>query len=129
MIATTDIANILYRDIKMMGFAVSQEGNVPAGPLTAERVVIHAKQQTVETTWKKNFAEVNFLVPDTADGKADLVRLNVLERYALEHLRAGGRYDDTTYTYAPVSTCILELRDFKAHYVNAKLLFRVINTI
>lgn len=130
MITSTDMANILYRDAAALGFpAVAQEGNVPQGPLSGERVVVHYRPLTTETVWNKSFAEVNFLVPDTPQGNADLRRLNALERLAWRRFKAAGKYDGTVYRYAVASTAVYENRDLKAHYVNAKVLFKAMNVL
>lgn len=128
MIVTTDIASIIYRDcVFHFGLPTAQEGNIPDGPLTAERVVVHAKAPQKGDIWRKAFVEVNILVPDTKEGKADLLRLNALERQAHRQLRSAGRWDYTPYCYAPESSSVLQAKDLRAHYVNVKLLFKAMN--
>lgn len=129
MILTTDIANIIYKACKVFGIDVYQDGNVKDGEVCEERVVIHAKEQTSSGTWKKCFVEVNFLVPDNAAGNARLIRLNELEREAVSRLNGSGIFDGTTYEYQVSSSSILENRDLRVHFVNVKILFRVINVL
>ncbi len=130
MITTTDAANILYKDSAIFGMPVFQEGNVPIGNVDEEgRVVIHTKEQSPDTIWKKGFLEVNLFVADTKHGNANLLRLNELERLAIKSFHGTGEYDGTTYKYLVQSTRPLENKDLKAHYVNVKMLFKVMNTM
>ena len=99
MIVTTDIANILYKDCKAFGMEVYQSGNIPDEDkeLSSERVIIIAKSQSPEAIWKKGFVEVNLCVPDM-DGKANLIRLQELERKAQEILDdVVGEFDGSSY--------------------------------
>lgn len=130
MITTTDTANILYITCKAFGMPVYQAGNIPNGEIgAAGRVVIHTKEQTPGSTWTKGFVEINLFVADTPHGKADLKRLNELERMAVKYLKASGWYDETAYTYSVTSTSVLENSNLKAHYINAKVLFKALNTM
>lgn len=128
MITTTDIANILYKDCMALGIEIQQDGNIPDGKITKERVVIHVKEQTPERIWRKGFVEVNILVPDVS-GKAQLIRLNELERMAVKLLKRSGNYDGTFYSYDIASISILNEKELDAHYVNARVLFKALNTI
>ncbi len=130
MITTTDSANILYQVCQAFGVPVYQGGNVPSGEIEPQgRVVIHAKEQSSETYWKKNFIEVNLFAKDTNRGNADLIRLNELEREAQRALHKTGLYDGTTYRLSPYTTSIMESSDLRAHYVNVRVLFQTINLI
>ena len=130
MITTTDAANILYKDSSIFGMPVFQEGNIPIGIVDNDgRVVIHTKEQTPDSIWKKGFLEVNLFVADTKQGKADLIRLNELERIAIKSFNGTGEFDGTSYKYVVQSTRPLEHKDLKAHYINIKVLFKVMNTM
>lgn len=130
MITTTDSANILYQVCQAFGVPVYQGENIPNGEIEPQgRVVIHAKEQTSETYWKKNFIEVNLFAKDTERGNANLIRLNELEREAQRVLKGVGVYDDTTYRLTLYSTSIMDNSDLRAHYVNARVLFQTINLI
>lgn len=129
MIVTTDIANILYQACKVFGTEVYQSGNIPDEDkeLSSERVVIHTKAQSSETYWKKGFVEVNLCVPDV-DGKANLIRLQELERKAQEVLDdVVGEYDGSNYYYLIDSTGMEADTALKCHYVNVRILFEVLN--
>lgn len=130
MITTTDAANILYKDCSIFGMPVFQAGgNIPKGTIGKDgRVVIHTKEQTPESIWKKGFIEVNLFVADTKLGNADLTKLNMLERMAIKMLNKTGCEDGTVYRYTVASTMIAKNEDLKAHYVNAKVLFKALNT-
>lgn len=130
MITTTDTANIVYALCAAFGMPVYQGGNVPKGVVgKAGRVVVHAKEQTPETYWKKGFVEVNVYAADTPGGNADLVRLNTLEREAAGLFRGAGSMDGTPYRYDVASTSVLPDEELKAHFVNVKVLFKALNTL
>lgn len=129
MIVTTDIANILYKDCKAFGIEVCQSGNIPDEDkeLSSERIIIIAKSQSPETIWKKGFVEVNLCVPDM-DGKANLIRLQELERKAQEVLDdAVGEFDGSSYYYQIDQIGTEADTALKCHYVNVRLLFQVLN--
>lgn len=130
MITTTDIANIMYGVCRAFEMPVYQDGNIPKGKPDAEgRVVIHAKEQSYDRTWKKCFVEVNLITPDTRNGHADLIRLNELERMAHKILKGTGRSDGNIYSFKLSSTTVMKRTEMDAHMVNARVLFRVINTM
>lgn len=129
MIVTTDIANILYKDCKAFGMEVYQSGNIPDEDkeLSSERVIIIAKSQSPEAIWKKGFVEVNLCVPDM-DGKANLIRLQELERKAQEVLDdVVGEFDGSSYYYSIDQIGTEADTALKCHYVNVRLLFQVLN--
>lgn len=129
MIVTTDIANILYKDCKALGMEVYQSGNIPDEDkeLSSERVIIIAKSQSPEAIWKKGFVEVNLCVPDM-DGKANLIRLQELERKAQEVLDdVVGEFDGSSYYYSIDQIGTEADTALKCHYVNVRLLFQVLN--
>lgn len=129
MIVTTDIANIIYKDCKAFGMEVYQSGNIPDKDkeLSFERIVIIAKSQSPETIWKKGFVEVNLCVPDM-DGKANLIRLQELERKAQEVLDdVVGEFDGSSYYYSIDQIGTEADTALKCHYVNVRLLFQVLN--
>lgn len=129
MIVTTDIANILYKDCKAFGMEVYQSGNIPDEDkeLSSERVIIIAKSQSPEAIWKKGFVEVNLCVPDM-DGKANLIRLQELERKAQEVLDdVVGEFDGSNYYYSIDQIGTEADTALKCHYVNVRLLFQVLN--
>lgn len=132
MIVTTDIGDILYKDCNSLkttfGIAnIYQDGNVPVGEVTAERIVIvPPPNDTAETYWIKSFANVNLVVPDK-NGKRDITRLQTLERLAKKNLDDRcGKFDGTLYIYE-VSTGIENEPDLKCHFVNIKILFKILN--
>ena len=129
MIVTTDIANILYKDCEAFGMKVYQSGNIPDEDkkLSSERVIIIAKSQSSEAIWKKGFVEVNLCVPDM-DGKANLIRLQELERKVQEVLDdIVGEFDGSSYYYQIDQIGTEADTALKCHYVNVRLLFQVLN--
>lgn len=129
MIGTTDIANLLYKACTKKGIEVYQYGNIPRGEVTTPRVTIHVKSGSDETWWRKGFAEVNFNIPDLEDGTADLITLGEYERDAWKLLKFTDVFDDTTFQFKVSSTEVMQDTQFKCHYVNARVLYRVINVI
>lgn len=130
MITTTDTANILYTVCQTFNMPIFQEGNVKKGKIGKDgRVVIHVKEQTSEPKWKKGFVEINLFAADLADGIADLIKLNGLERSAHRILNTVGTYDGITYKSTVASTVVLENKTLEAHFVNVKVLFRVMNVM
>lgn len=128
MIVTTDIGNILYRDCKAFGIEVYQKGNIPAGEVTTERVIIRTKSQSPSKYWKRDFVEVNLCVPDIEPDTANLIRLAELERQAMSILNdVVSSYDGTTYYYSIDSISTEADTALKCHYVNVRILFEVLN--
>lgn len=128
MIAQGDIAKILYTDCQVFDIDVYQKDNLPKGKVLKERIVIIPKSGVMEAYWEKCYVEVNFCVPDIK-GQANLIRMDELERMALENLRySTGVYDDTLYRYKKESTSREEDAELGCHYVNIRLLFEIFNT-
>lgn len=126
MITTTDAANIIYRDCKVFGMEIYQDGQIPDGEIVNERITIHTKRQSEETYWNKCFIEINFSVPDKR-GEANLVRLNEIEREALGKMDSVGKYNNSYYRYSVHSSSHERDISFKCHFVNVRILFEVMN--
>ena len=129
MIVTTDIQTILYKKAKELGIKnVYKDGTVPEGYVKSERVIIIANSIEPGTYWRVGFVHVNICVPNSdRKGEAPLKRLNELERLAVQTLHDTGKFDGTPYTYEVDTTRIEEDRDLKCYYVNARILFEVLN--
>lgn len=127
MITLTDVANIVYSILAPLGYETYQKGNIPKGPITAERITIHAKGLTPETIWKKCFVDVNLICPDIED-EANTPRLNEMEREIAPLLERTGEYDGTTYTMNEPTSDFLENPSFHCHYINLRVLFQIQNT-
>ncbi len=132
MITPQTIGNILYRDCKTLGiepvfvvFPGDNSEEIPSGEVKEERVVIHPKSQKPGTYWRKSFNEVNILVPRIS-GRANRIRLEKLEHEAMS-LFDGivGNYQNVTYSYSVDS--IGTMTDLRCEYVNARVLFEVLN--
>ncbi len=129
MITTSDIVDILHGVCARYGAPVYRKGAIPDGVVTEERIVILPKDQSSQTYWKKCFVEVNICVPYLADGVANLVRLQEVERRA-QLLFDGitGEYDSNSYLFTIESLSGVNRDDsMKCHYVNVRLLFQVLN--
>lgn len=127
MIVSSDIANILYLDCKAFDIAIVPDGETLVGEITAERIVIHAKKQSPGTYWKKGFVEVNLCVPDLKNNSANSIRLGELERQAQILDDVIGSYDGTSYYYGIDSIGREQDTNLKCHYVNVRILFKVLN--
>ena len=130
MIVTTDIANIIFKDCKSFGISeMYQRGNILEGKVKTERIVIYPKTQQPDAYWEKGYVEVNLCVPVTKTGKANLIRLNELERKARDMFKDGivGQYDGSWYRYSSESIGIEEDKELCCYYVNVKLLFETLN--
>ncbi len=128
MIVTTDIGNILYRDCKAFRIDIVPAGEILMGELKSERIVIHTKKQQPGKYWKQSFAEVNLCVPDPGEDEADTIRLNALERQAVELFDGVvSTYDGTRYRYSIESIGTEADTALKCHYVNVRILFNVLN--
>lgn len=126
MMATTDIGNALYKDCMAFGIPVYQAPCLPKGEMKEERIIIHVKPQEMDKVFCSCFAEVNLAVPDRR-GEADLVRLNKLERMARGFFCYAGEHDGTAYDVSLHSIGIMRDEQLKCHYVNARVLIRVLN--
>lgn len=128
MIVQGDIAKILYKDCETFGLPVYQKENAPKGKVTRERIVIIPKSGTTETYWEKCYVEVNFCVPNLADGSANLIRLDELERVAVSVLKKkSGVWDSTRYIYRKDQTSREADMELGCYYVNVRLLFEILN--
>lgn len=130
MITPTDISTILYRKCAEFGIDRYKKGNIPMGDVTSDRVVIIMTPQENDSIWKKGFVHVNLEVPDIdSDGRANLTRLNELERMSATVLDdVVGEFDGTPYYYWIDSIGIEEDSKVKCHYINVRVFFQVLNT-
>ena len=129
MIVTTDIANILYRDFKVLGIDIVPFGKTLTGELDKECITIHVKKPTSEDYWVKRFAEVNICVPDIVQTWPTPSVLTNWKGSPTRILKLiTGIQDDTRYKYE-VETSIETDTDLKCHFVNCKILFNVLNVI
>ena len=129
MIVTTDRGNILYRDCKAFGIELVSAWDELKDEVTTETAVIITKRQQPGKYWKKGFVEVNLCVPDLdALGTANTIRMGELERQAMKILDdVVSSYDGTTYRYSIDSIGTEADTALKCHYVNARILFEVLN--
>lgn len=128
MIVTTDIGSILYKDCEVFGLDIFQMGNVPQGDVTIERIAILPKPQVPGVYWNTCLVDVNLYVPDAEPNTANLLRLKELERHAFRVLNdVISSYDGTTYCYSIDSISIEADTALKCHYVNCRIMFKVLN--
>lgn len=129
MIVSSDISDIIYKDCSVFGIERERFGNILDGDLVKERIVVFTKTLSTEDFWNEVFVNVNFCVPDKT-GRADLSRLQEIEREAWEYLKSStGLFDGTRYRYSIRSSSIEEDEKMKCHYVNVILKFEVLNVM
>ena len=92
----------------------------------SKRIVIHVKQQQRGDYFYKGFVEVNVVVPDI-DGREDHKTLQDAETALVSAFKYDtcGSFGDDTFRYGLNSIQIL--KDENYHYVNARLLFEILN--
>lgn len=128
MISASDTGNMVYLRAMQMGIPVYQDGTLPScNVIEGPMVVLHPKEQTWSGRWRQNFIDVNILVPDFPDRRADLASLNEWERTALSALPHYGYFNNVPYLCEVYSSGVLAAPDLKCHYANIKLLFKVLN--
>ena len=128
MIVTTDIADILYRDCKVLGIEIVPFGKAITGELQDERITIHVKGQTLSKYWEKCFCDVNLCVPDLGVNIANTLRLKELERKAKKLFRSvTDEFDGTRYNYVVDTIHIEADTALKCHFINCRLLFNALN--
>lgn len=134
MITPQTTGNILYRDCKGLGiepmyvvFPGDNSDEIPSGEVKVERIVIHPKSQKPGTYWRKSFNEVNLLVPRISE-RADRIRLEELEHKAMKLFDdVVGTYQGITYKYSIDSIGTMTDDALRCEYVNARILFEVLN--
>lgn len=128
MIVTTDIADILYRDCKVLGIVIVPFGKTLTGELEDERITIHVKGQTPNKYWEKCFCDVNLCVPDLGTNIANTLRLKELERKAKELFKSvTDEFDGTRYNYEIDTIHIEADTALKCHFINCRILFNALN--
>ena len=125
MIVSGDVATILARDLDSLCKNIYKKGAIPEGEVLTERIVILPKGLKEGTYWSKGFVEVNFCIPN-AGGMANTIRLTEVERI-LKPLESVSLFDNTRYRYSVESTSQEEDTPLACWYVNARILFEVLN--
>ena len=127
---TKEIELVLIRVCEGLGLVslsnIYLPDDYPTG--TDERFVIHVKNQQRGDYFYKGFVEVNFVVPDS-EGRANHPRLQEAEKVLFDAFRYDtvGEFEGETYRYGLSSIQTLYEEDSKYHYVNARLLFEILN--
>ena len=124
MIVTGDVGLILFNECKRFGLPVFRKGALTDKKI--ERIVILPKKQEVGKIWRKGFVEVNFIVPNREDGRANLVRLTEFEKLAFT-LEGTGLYNGSRYLFEVESTSQEEDTSLDSFFVNCRILFEVLN--
>ena len=130
MLGNKDIEKIMIRACEALEIVplshIFVSDDFPEG--TAERIVIHAKEQVRGDIFYKGFVEVNVVVPDDND-RADHDSLNAIERILNDAFKYDtvGEYEGETYRYGLYSMDTLYEPDSPYHYVNARLTFESLN--
>lgn len=128
MITFSTVEKILADKAKELSLPVYKEGTAPIGTVTAERVMIHAKEPQPSDYWLKSFCEVNILIPNI-DGNANGRRLGEVEALAIPIFKDSGYSNGIFYTYNVYTTHHEEDVDLKCWFVNIKILFKTKNIL
>ena len=126
MIGNKDIEKILVKDLStLIGVEdIFVADDMPEGIIEKERIVVISKPLSIAKIFNKSYTEVNWCVPDIGDYPAH-ERLGEVSRHLLK-LSSVGEYDGTAYRYE-VSSIGVVASELKCHYVNARLLFEILN--
>ncbi len=131
MIVTKDIEQIMIDALtQLMDVrSIFVTDDVPDGYVESERIVLHVKQSSVETYFDRCFVEVNYAVPDIGDAP-DAAGLRDAERALAGFLGEThvGKSDGTWYRFSLMSHQVLK-SELHCHYVNARVLFEILNVI
>ena len=125
MIVSGDVATILAEDLKALCENIYRKGAIPVCKVTSERIVILPKILKDSTYWSKGFVEVNFCVPNI-ETMANTKRLTEVERL-LKPIEDVSVFDNTRYRYSVESISQEEDKPLDCWYVNARVLFEVLN--
>lgn len=127
MITTGDIYKTLYKRCGMFGYEVYRYGHIPRGEVENPRITIKVKAPNSETYWRKGFAEVNLIFPNIGES-ADLVNLEDGERLMEENLTFTEIFEDKIVRFSVDGrTEIIEDASLRCYYVNARVLYEVLN--
>lgn len=129
MITTGNIEDILFEDLKLFGIVTYRKDAIPEGEVTKERITILPGKMRSGTYWSKTFVDVNFCIPGIKIENvlmADKIRLTQIERQS-GNMESVGEYDSTPYTYSVYTIGQEYDPELKCHYVNVKLLFKILN--
>lgn len=133
MITTEDVYCILHDVCEQFGIKeIYGKHNTPTGKVKTERIVIRTGSQGNGEIWEKSFVNINFCVPNLFNGDANKIRLQEIERMVKPVFKRG----DTVFLKG--SHCDYENggddwlsteedTDLKCHYVNVRILFKVLN--
>lgn len=129
MITIGNIEDILFNDMNFFGIATYKKDAITEGKVTEERIVILPGKMRSGTYWSKTFVDVNLCIPDIKIGNvlmADKLRLAHFERLCSD-VESVGEYDNTHYSYSVYSVGQESDPELGCHYVNIKLLFKILN--
>jgi hypothetical protein len=127
---TKDIELVMIQACESLGIvplsSIYVPDDYPEG--VDERILIHVKSQQRGDIFYKGFVEVNFVCPDE-NGRANHARLQEVEDILVDAFRYDtvGEYRDDTYRYGLHSVQTFAEKEAKYHYVNARLLFEILN--
>lgn len=123
------IGDIVYVECLALGIPVYRGHSVPEGDVEpGGRAVVHVGRTVRDSVWIECWVNVNLLVPDMAEGEADLRRLEELEENAIGVFRkTHGLHDGIPYVLDLDGTETMAAPELKAHLVNCRLLFKSLN--
>lgn len=128
-LTTSDIRIICKRLISSLGIEVCFPEELPLGAIASDRAVIVTSSDDLGKYWGKCIVTLSILVPDVCPKVANMSRLSDYEKRVQEMFVDGiaGEYGEDSYLIELQSIGIDNASDVKCHFVNAKLMFNVLN--
>ena len=130
-LTTSDIRIICKRIVGSLGIEVCFPEELPLGAIASDRAVIVASSDDLGKYWGKCIVSLSIMVPDVCPKVANMSKLSSYERKVQDIFVDGiaGEYGDDSYLIELQSIGIDNASDVRCHFVNAKLMFNVLNVI
>lgn len=128
-LTTSDIRIICKRIVGSLGIEVCFPDELPVGAIASDRAVIVTSSDDLGKYWGKCIVTLSIMVPDVCPKVANMSKLSSYERNVQDMFVDGiaGEYGDDSYLIELQSIGIDNASDVRCHFVNAKLMFNVLN--
>lgn len=128
-LTTSDIRIICKKIVGSLGIEVCLPEELPLGAIASDRAVIVTSSDDLGKYWGKCIVTISIMVPDVCPKIANMSRLSSYESKVQEMFVDGiaGEYGGDSYLIELQSIGIDNASDVKCHFVNAKLMFNILN--
>lgn len=128
-LTTSDIRIICKKIVGSLGIEVYIPEELPLGAIASDRAVIVTSSDDLGKYWGKCIVTLSIIVPDVCPKIANMSRLSSYERKVQELFVDGiaGEHGGDSYLIELQSIGIDNASDVKCHFVNAKLMFNILN--